>query len=450
MADLAPFNATTKPLVYLERDWNSLCDHGLEKTASYIVRVNGAYYEAIQGGGASGAGTIAFGGADNAGTVDGTTADTVIQACLDNLTTGGKIFIKKGVYALSDVLYVKSSTWGITIEGESVTKDDSKAGTIGTVLSRGAQIMEVQGYVHGLTIKNIEFYNTDTVTSDLVLGVDDPHYTSFVTIENCVFHGGNYGINLYSSCDTYIIRCHFYNQSQSNIYAHPAAGMNRPNTIVITQCTLRTATAYGIYIDDCDAVYITHCVIESMDRGILCEGLRGGEISHNWFENFGNENIYLTDGSEYCTQIQIENNELFEGDGAFTPAAPAIYVAGHSNFISVFDNKQVYTEVQVGLYVVATVTYFWAARNNFNQGETILCPIHEAHGKELAIGNGGTIAHGMHITPTSAFLTGNPDKIYPSIASLDSTNITINLYDILNDVAYAGTIVLYWYAKYEE
>ena len=112
MTDLAPFSATTKPMVYLERDWNNLCDHGLEKNFDYIVRVNGAYYEAIKGGTSSSAGTISYGGADNAGTVDGTDADAVIQAAIDAIEAagGGSVFIKKGDY---------STDATITIEGDN-------------------------------------------------------------------------------------------------------------------------------------------------------------------------------------------------------------------------------------------------------------------------------------------------------------------------------------------
>jgi len=66
------------------RDWNALLDHGLEKPASYIIRKNGSYYEAINGS----TGKIDYGGANNAGGVSGTDAATVIQSALNALTSG--------------------------------------------------------------------------------------------------------------------------------------------------------------------------------------------------------------------------------------------------------------------------------------------------------------------------------------------------------------------------
>jgi hypothetical protein len=53
MTEFTSYNAGSHPLVKVNDDWNSLLDHGLEKTASYIIRKNGVYYEAIQGGGAT-------------------------------------------------------------------------------------------------------------------------------------------------------------------------------------------------------------------------------------------------------------------------------------------------------------------------------------------------------------------------------------------------------------
>jgi len=63
------------------RDWNALLDHGLEKPASYIVRKNGIYYEAINGS----TGKIDYGGRNNAGGINGTDAQAVVQAAVNAL-----------------------------------------------------------------------------------------------------------------------------------------------------------------------------------------------------------------------------------------------------------------------------------------------------------------------------------------------------------------------------
>jgi parallel beta-helix repeat protein len=127
MSDFQPFNAATHPIVKLEDDYNNILKEAFEKTASYIVRKNGSYYEAIQGGGSMGAGTIAFGGANNAppaDPVDGTDISAVIQAAVDNAAEG-RIFIKKGTYTLKTPITVRSN---LIIEGE---------GTENTVITQG-------------------------------------------------------------------------------------------------------------------------------------------------------------------------------------------------------------------------------------------------------------------------------------------------------------------------
>jgi hypothetical protein len=85
------YNSTTHPIVKLEDDWNDMERTGHEKTASYIIRKNGSYYEAIQGGTSTGAGTIAFGGAGSEGSTSGTDFSAVLQAALLN---GKSVMIK--------------------------------------------------------------------------------------------------------------------------------------------------------------------------------------------------------------------------------------------------------------------------------------------------------------------------------------------------------------------
>jgi parallel beta-helix repeat protein len=115
MTDFQAFNATSYQIIRLEADYNNILDHAFEKTAKLIVRVNGSYYEAIQGGTSSGAGTIRYGGADNAGSVDGTSFHDVIEAAI-NLGVGGRVHLRGGDYALDDTIDVgQSGTW---ISGE--------------------------------------------------------------------------------------------------------------------------------------------------------------------------------------------------------------------------------------------------------------------------------------------------------------------------------------------
>ncbi len=94
--------------------WNALVDHGLEKTASYIIRSGSSsgLYEAING---------------SDGTIDysGSNASAVIQATINALTSG-IIFVKAGDYTFNSAVAMKSH---IKIIGEVVGTTGQSLGT---------------------------------------------------------------------------------------------------------------------------------------------------------------------------------------------------------------------------------------------------------------------------------------------------------------------------------
>ncbi|MHA1289763.1 MAG: hypothetical protein ACTSPB_20460 [Candidatus Thorarchaeota archaeon] len=156
------------------RDWNALLDHGLEKTASYVIRKNGSYYEAINGS----TGKIDYGGQNNAGGVDGTDAAAVIQAAVDTLTNGGKILIKKGKYDINSRIEIRSE--GLIFEGEGAS--DS-----------------------GVTIFNV---TNDTIGDAILWNPDDSSsYATFV-FKNFRIDGNDLGVNglsIYGGGDPFLI-----------------------------------------------------------------------------------------------------------------------------------------------------------------------------------------------------------------------------------------------------
>jgi len=119
--------------------WNDLIDRlagrrGLVLPASYVIfkeTINATdYYLALN----AKIGNIDFGGQNNAGKVDGTNASAVIQAVINTLTGGGKIFIKAGDYSLSETLLVKFNNLVIAGEGR---RTHLKLDGIQTVISLG-------------------------------------------------------------------------------------------------------------------------------------------------------------------------------------------------------------------------------------------------------------------------------------------------------------------------
>jgi len=145
-------------------DWNALLDHGLEKSASYIIRKNGSYVEAINGS----TGKIDYGGQNNAGGVSGTDATTVIQSAINALTDGGMVFVKKGTYTISTTLKLTSekalvcekgavldytgSDALIELEGDGITfvfdklKTSTETGKYG-IKNLGAGTSYIDGYM---------------------------------------------------------------------------------------------------------------------------------------------------------------------------------------------------------------------------------------------------------------------------------------------------------------
>jgi len=117
MATFSAFNATSHPIVLLA-DWNYMLEQGLEKNISYNIRVNGAYYEALDGS----TGKLTYGGSGSVG-VDGTDPVAVINACITatNTAGGGIILLGAGTFSsdssiiLKDAVVIDGMGMGITI-----------------------------------------------------------------------------------------------------------------------------------------------------------------------------------------------------------------------------------------------------------------------------------------------------------------------------------------------
>jgi hypothetical protein len=158
MVDFAPYNAGTHPNVKVNDDYNNLLDHGLEKTASFIIRKNGVYYEAIQGGGASGAGTIVYGGAGNAGSTNGTSAAAVINAALAVAT--GRVYLQAATYTIT--VPIVFSTNNCSLEGPHF--GGYSTGCANLVLSANCNLISQIGtnvtHKDGLTLRNLRLSGT--------------------------------------------------------------------------------------------------------------------------------------------------------------------------------------------------------------------------------------------------------------------------------------------------
>lgn len=122
MTDFQAYSSTHR--VHPTNDWNPLLDHGLEKTASYIIRRNGSYYEAINGS----TGKISYGGSGDAGGVTGTNAGAVIQSAIDaiyNVASGTVILVPSTTFffygeqlplIMRDLVDFKGTDWSTVLK----------------------------------------------------------------------------------------------------------------------------------------------------------------------------------------------------------------------------------------------------------------------------------------------------------------------------------------------
>lgn len=172
MTDFQQWSTGVHPVVRLEDDWNQLLDHGLEKPYSYLIRVNGSYYEAINGS----TGVIAYGGEDNAGSVDGTLAKDVFQAAITATGTagGGVVFVKNGAYTITNSIVQVSN---VDVVGES--RD-------GVVLTNTHAVQGIFRKV-GATLSNLGLNNMSLKTNTGSVGLWHSSGTTDLRFINCRF-----------------------------------------------------------------------------------------------------------------------------------------------------------------------------------------------------------------------------------------------------------------------
>jgi len=350
MTDFLPFNATTHPIVKLEDDHNNWLDHAFEKAASYIVRVNGVYYEAIKGGTSSGAGTIVYGGLDNIGGVDGTDASAVLQAIVTAMVGGGVLFIKAGEYNLTIGILIAPNTTGLNIIGEKSTKliypDDTDELHVFYTATSGT------GTYNHITISNLEFDgNSSGVTEPESYEDADKlcpiylHNVSYVNIHDCYFHDYyGYAIVIQHTGEVavkhgaWLKNNYIYNAGNSEHNFHSGGGIYSNNLGTIIEGNfLNLFYGTGLCIDESNGHII--------NNNIYNQGI-GGEYDYPIVTGFGAHDVlidgnYIYDchnqaiinkigGDDPCPRHIITNNMINSQYGLYS----AIHVKDTGHIIS--------------------------------------------------------------------------------------------------------------------
>lgn len=156
---------------------------------SYIIRKIGGVYDAINS-----VGTRVYGGATDEGSVDGDDAAAVIQAAIDALTTGGKIFFQNGVYTCTSHL---TGGDNVVLVGETRGSfDDLTEGVVLHYTGADAGVFLDFQDCRYMGMENMKLYNTGNATVGLRVGGagNDADRTKAITLRDVVIDGFATGI----------------------------------------------------------------------------------------------------------------------------------------------------------------------------------------------------------------------------------------------------------------
>ena len=129
MVEHMPYHGTTNPKITVAQ-WDSLLSK-LETSASFIVRKNGAYYEALKGGTSSNALNVIYGGSGNNGATDGSNAADVINTTITAVNEGDAIFLKNGLYNVGATgITATSKRFSLIGENPQMKSDGSYGATL--------------------------------------------------------------------------------------------------------------------------------------------------------------------------------------------------------------------------------------------------------------------------------------------------------------------------------
>ncbi|MCX6821837.1 MAG: right-handed parallel beta-helix repeat-containing protein [Candidatus Aenigmarchaeota archaeon] len=257
--------------------------------ASYVIFTDGAMIYARDG---------------NTGEIvnSNTDASTVINWAINQLTNGGKIFIKAGTYELSSYINVGTNTWDIpfTIEGEGFNTILKIADNTNTPIIRSRCAVTtgcVNGFVH---LRNFQIDGNKDNNNFGSYCIEWAVYQGTIEnikIKNCKSHGiyliGN-GTGA-SASDNSIHNVIIANCDGDGIRAHGINGGNAADNR-ITDSTIFNNKGNGIYYDQGNPTIIGNAIYGNDKSGIVIYQLIWGQISENQIAGNGEHGIYFYNG----------------------------------------------------------------------------------------------------------------------------------------------------------
>jgi len=226
-------------------------------------------------------------------------AKTVLQNVIDNLVSGGKIFIKAGYYLINNTIEVRNSK--ITIEGEGTATQLA----IATGVNPAIKI--TRDYV---TLKRL--YITCSDKSNFIIRTEAP--AAVVRLENLEISGGGYQIYIVNTPKVWVENCFLYAPGLAGIFVSTDASTQAPKSVLgwIKNTHVTDSNDVGIALvgsgegREVDAFHIQACQI------VKCKGVAihvkdcGGGMNHI-------ENCDVESTDKYCINIENSPNTRIRG-----------------------------------------------------------------------------------------------------------------------------------------
>jgi parallel beta-helix repeat protein len=389
MVDFQAWDMTSHPIVRLENDYNNILAHGLTKPYSFLVRINGSYFECIKGDGTT-AGTISYGGVDNAGGVDGTDADAVLQAALTNVS---------GTELERIVVVGDFSSVGATLTMGGYTVLDLRQAELTLANSVDDHLLEVSansdywwimgGWLHGNSANNAagaglrinngchrfwveDLHITDCQshgihvegTTDIGVGtfrhldLEDNTgsgmllgpWTSDMAVDSCNFGGNTLnGLSLSASSGNVICNCLAWNNALDGFDCF--AGFDN----VFTNCRSDQNSQRGFHFGGSATRYIVaNChLFQNTWEGVFCETVTLINITGNYLRFNSYDGIDLN-SSSFCV---VANNTIQQAGyhGIVLTGASQNIILGNNVFDSSNAAGSTYDNIQVDTNSVRNV-----------------------------------------------------------------------------------------------
>lgn len=353
---------TSKPVRL--SDWEALLDHGLEKSPSYIIRKNGTTIEAVNGS----TGKIDYSGTD---------ASAVIQAAIDALTSGGKIFIRDGTFELTNYLSLRH---GVVVEGmgESTVIKQANGANLNYLIYIYLKSASSFGRVQ---LKNFVLDgNKANQTGGNGYGIYTDTYSSidgdFISFED-LFIRNTYGVGIETKGNYYELKNIFVDKAGSHGFVirdyhcrliGTIARRNIGDGYILRGTGLHTLIGVksisndgnGIHLYGIDSSYIRSeiiggAVMSNDQHGILFEGVSNNRVIGAWIQSnsYGTPNSY--DNIHFKSyDNQYSKNNIIEGNNikAGGSARYQVYEVDSNQDYNLITNNQIIDTGQTGIVVL--------------------------------------------------------------------------------------------------